>query len=173
MKNLFSIGFEKYSIDNLNNDELVKHCQDTYTPTNKTTNFDNEVLNLLKSIFLSQGQSMVKELLGTDKEHILQIDRIWGNVDTDESIIVPHTHKTSLLSGVYYLTPGKLTFLNPYQVLSHIKDKEVEKYNEYNSDHRFIDMNKGDMVIFNSSIYHFAAMTKENRITIACDMSLV
>ena len=75
MKNLFSIGFEKYSIDNLNNDELVKHCQDTYTPTNKTTNFDNEVLNLLKSIFLSQGQSMVK------KRPRLQTSRIPSDVN--------------------------------------------------------------------------------------------
>jgi len=174
MKNLFSIGVEKCTVENLNNDELIEHCKKNYHPVTKWINFDKPVLNKLKYAFLYQGKEVIKQLYGTKKEHILQIDRIWGNLNIDESIMVPHTHKSSLLSAVYYLTPGKLSFLNPFHVtLAHVNQNDIEEYNEYNSDHRFIEMKKGDMVIFNSQIYHFAALTKEDRISIACDMSLV
>ena len=119
------------------------------------------------------ADDQLQEMLGTTETHILQIDRIWGNVNVDESIMVPHTHKSSLLSGVYYLTPGKLSFLNPFHVtLAHVNQNYIVDYNEYNSDHRFIEMQQGDMIIFNSQIYHFAALTRDERISIACDMSI-
>jgi uncharacterized protein (TIGR02466 family) len=174
LKNIFSVGVAKFNVDNLNNNELIEHCKNTYNPTHKWLNFDNTILNPLKSLFLSQGQVVLKELLGTTETHILQIDRIWGNMNVDESIMIPHTHKSSLLSAVYYLTPGKLTFLNPFHVtLAHVNQNHIVEYNEYNSDHRFIEMQKGDMIIFNSQIYHFAAVTRDERISIACDMSVV
>ena len=45
--------------------------------------------------------------------------------------MVPHTHKSSLLSAVYYLTPGKLSFLNPFNVtLAHVNQNDIEEYNE-------------------------------------------
>ena len=172
MLNLFSIGVEKYNIE-LNNDELIAHCKENYTPGDKWLNFDKPVLDELKSTFLQQGKEFLKQLYGTEKEPILKIDRIWGNAKIDEEILMPHTHKTSLLSSVYYLTPGKLSFLNPFHVtLAHVDQDDVEVYNEYNSDRGFIEMDKSDMVIFNSQIYHFAAFTNNERISIACDMSL-
>ena len=172
MKNLFSIGIEKYSIE-LNNDALITHCKENYHPGDKWINFDNSVLDKLKYAFLQQGKEVVKQLCGTEKEHPLKIDRIWGNLNMDYEIITPHTHKESLLSSVYYLTPGKLAFLNPFHVtLAHVNRNDIEVHNEYNSDHCSIEMNPNDMVIFSSQIYHFADFTNDERISIACDMSL-
>ena len=173
IRNLFSIGVVKFNVENLNNNELIEHCKTSYHPTHKWLNFDNSKIQELKNVFTSQGELYLKELLGTNVNHKLQIDRIWGNVNLDESIMIPHTHKSSLLSGVYYLTKGKLSFLNPFHItLAHINQNDIVEYNEYNSDHRFIEMEKGDMIIFNSQIYHFAALTNEERISIACDMSM-
>ena len=87
---------------------------------------------------------------------------------------MPHNHRSSLISAVYYLTKGKLTFLNPYQLLlSHVHKKDIVKYNDLNCDLWTCDMKEGDMVIFNSGLQHYAhydGKDKHERMSIACDM---
>jgi len=175
LKNMFSVGVSIFKVNGLNNNSLITHCKERYS-NHKTKNFDNEILYQLKEVFLNEGVNHVKQLLGTDKQIKLKIDNIWGNVNLDESISVPHIHRTSLISSVYYLTKGKLVFLNPYTAaLSHIYRNDIEKYNEHNSDIWTCEMEAGDMIIFNSHMYHYAYNDRSNddRISIACDMSMI
>lgn len=171
---MFSVGVSLFNVQNLNNEQLKTHIHDRYKIPAKHENFDSDILNDLKSAFLIEGQNHVKELLGTENDVSLKIDKIWGNTHVDQSIGVPHNHRSSLISAVYYLTKGKLTFLNPYQLLlSHIYKEDIVKYNEFNCDVLTCDMVEGDMVIFNSGLQHYAhydGKDKHERMSIACDM---
>lgn len=174
VKRMFSVGVSLFNVQNLNNKQLKNHVHERYSIPIKYENFDDDILNDLKMCFLNEGQKYIKEVLGTEKDIILKIDKIWGNTHLDEAIGVPHNHRASLISAVYYLTKGKLTFLNPYQLLlSHIYKEDIEKYNELNCDTWTCDMVEGDMVIFNSGLQHYAhydGQDKHERISIACDM---
>ena len=174
MKKIFCVGVSVFNVKNLNNEQLKKHVKERYMPTKKIENFDDEVLNNLKKAFLSEGQNYVKKLFGTDKNVKLKIDKIWGNTHIDKSIAIPHNHRSSLISAVYYLTKGKLTFLNPNQLLlSHVNYKDVESFNEFNSDLQTFDMVEGSMIIFNSGLQHYAHFNSDDsyeRVSIACDM---
>ena len=174
MKKIFCVGVSVFNVKNLNNEQLKKHVKERYMPTKKIENFDDVVLNNLKEAFLSEGQNYVKKLFGTDKNVKLKIDKIWGNTHVDHSIGIPHNHRSSLISAVYYLTKGKLSFLNPYQLLlSHVYKEDIVSYNELNCDIWTCDMVEGDMVIFNSGLQHYAhydGQEKHERMSIACDM---
>ncbi len=174
IKRMFSVGVSLFNIQNLNNDELKTHILKKYKIPAKHENFDSDILNDLKGAFLTEGQNYVKELFGTEKDINLKIDKIWGNTHVDQSIGVPHNHRSSLISAVYYLTKGKLTFLNPYQLLlSHVHKEDIVSYNELNCDIWTCDMVEGDMVIFNSALQHYAHFDgneKHERMSIACDM---
>lgn len=176
IENVFSIGISVFNVQNLNDNELLKHCKEKYNNI-KYKNFDGEILKQLKIVFLNEGENYIKKILGTDKSINLKIDKIWGNVYLDESISVPHNHRMSLVSAVYYLTEGNLAFLNPYQAtLAHVCNQDIDKYNQYNSDIFYFDMIPGDMIIFNSHLQHYAFdKNKKNtdRISIACDMSMI
>ena len=179
LKNMFSVGASIFKVLGLNEEEIKYFCKKRYTNDkikNKMTNFDDESLNQLKKVFLNEGANHVKQLLGTDKQIKLKIDKIWGNVNFTESITVPHNHRVSLISAVFYLTKGKLVFLNPYTTaLAHVYKDDIEKYNEHNSDIWTCEMEPGDMIIFNSHMYHYACDEKNDneRISIACDMSMI
>ncbi|MAG48732.1 hypothetical protein CMO86_03405 [Candidatus Woesearchaeota archaeon] len=174
MKKMFSVGVSLFNVQNLNNDELKKHIHERYKIPAKHENFDSDILNNLKNAFLTEGQNYAKELFGSEKNVNLKINKIWGNTHIDQSIGVPHNHRSSLISAVYYLTKGKLTFLNPYQLLlSHVHKKDIVKYNDLNCDLWTCDMKEGDMVIFNSGLQHYAhydGKDKHERMSIACDM---
>ena len=174
MKKMFSVGVSLFNVQGLNNEQLKKHVKENYNTPVKTENFDDVILNDLKDAFLTEGENYIKEVFGTDKNVELKIDRIWGNTHIDQSIGVPHNHRSSLISAVYYLTDGKLSFLNPYQLLlSHVHKEDIENYNEFNSDLQTCDMVEGSMVIFNSGLQHYAHFDGENkyeRLSIACDM---
>jgi|TARA_B110000483_G_C18192484_1_gene541545 hypothetical protein len=176
LKNMFSVGVSLFNVQNLNNAHLKNHCIEKYS-NNKQKNFDDKILIDLKSAFLNEGVNHVKQILGTNKDIQLKIHKIWGNTHLDESISVPHTHRESIISAVYYLTKGKLTFLNPYQsALAHIYNKDIENYNEFNSDIWTCDMVEGDMVMFNSHLQHYAhydGQDKHERMSIACDMIMI
>ena len=171
---MFGVGITRLNVKNLNNEKLKKYTKSNYTFPDKNKNFDSDVLNDLKNVFLSEGQNYVKELLGTNKDLKLKINKIWGNIHIDQSIGIPHNHRFSLISAVYYLTKGQITFLNPYQLLlAHVYEKDIENYNTYNSDIWTCDMAEGEMVIFNSALQHYAhydGKDKPERMSIACDM---
>ena len=174
IKRMFSVGVSLFNVKNLNNDELKAHIHKKYKVPAKHENFDSDILNDLKGAFISEGQNYVKELLGTEKNINLKIDKIWGNTHIDQSIGVPHNHRSSLISAVYYLTDGQLSFLNPYQLLlSHVHKDDIENFNEFNCDLQTCHMEEGTMVIFNSGLQHYAHFdggNKHERMSIACDM---
>ena len=174
MRKMFSVGVSVFKLQGLNNEQLKKHVKENYNIPAKAENFDDDVLKELKNIFLDKGQNYVRELFGADKNIELKIDKIWGNTHIDQSIGIPHNHRSSLISAVYYLTDGKLSFLNPYQLLlSHVHKEDIENFNEFNCDLQTCHMKEGTMVIFNSGLQHYAHFDGENkheRLSIACDM---
>ena len=174
IKRMFSVGVSLFNVKGINNEQLKKHIKERFNQNNKPENFDDVILNDLKGAFLIEGENYIKEVFGTDKNVKLKVDKIWGNTHVDQSIGVPHNHRSSLISAVYYLTDGQLSFLNPYQLLlSHVHKDDIENFNEFNCDLQTCHMEEGTMVIFNSGLQHYAHFDGENkheRMSIACDM---
>ena len=171
IENLFSIGICKFKTDEIDNNAIIDYCKNFNFKRDKEIGFDNEVLNNLKSKFLEAGQVYLQNILGSNQIQPIKINRIWGNLNVDEAITIPHTHKTSLMSAVYYCTPGTLVFTNPARTeLVHINEERIMNYNEYNSDYKSYQLEPGNILVFNSQTYHYALPSKEFRLSIACDM---
>jgi uncharacterized protein (TIGR02466 family) len=173
IKNLFTVGVAKFNIGNIDNQSLIDYCKPFQGQQDKSIEFDtgDKVLDNIKYVFTETGEEFLKELLGSKEKTPVKIKKMWGNYNVENSIIQPHTHKTSLISAVYYCTHGQITFQNPFHVqLAHIDQKNIVEWNEYNSDHRFLNLVPGDLIVFNSQIYHYASITNDLRVSIACDM---
>lgn len=177
IENLFSIGICVFKTSELDNQSIINYCEGFNFKRDKEVGFDNEVLNDLKSKFLEAGQVYLQNVLGSNQTQNIKINRLWGNYGLDDSIAIPHTHKTSLMSAVYYCTPGIITFTNPARTeLVHLDESKIVNYNEYNSDYRRYNLEPGNLIIFNSQTYHYAHPTNNKdgiRVSIACDMSMI
>jgi len=171
IEDLFSVGICKFKTDEIDNNALIDYCKNFNFKKNKEIGFDNEILNDLKSKFLEAGQVYLQNVLGSDEAQPVKLNGIWGNLNDDEDIIVPHRHKESLVSAVYYCTPGTIVFTNPARTeLMRINEERIKNHNKYNSDHKSYHLEPGNILVFNSQTYHYALTSKEFRLSIACDM---
>ena len=108
------------------------------------------------------------------------ISDLWFNINYYGSSNVPHTHKGSIWSGVYYIkTPencGNLGFLNPNLVSTWDIPKSImdETAKDNFTQTFFVEPEKNVLYIFPSWLQHFvdANMSKEERISLSFNANL-
>ena len=107
------------------------------------------------------------------------ISSLWFNINYYGSSNVPHTHRGSIWSGVYYIkTPencGNLGFLNPNLVSTWDIPKSIMDENaKDNFTQTFLSNQKKCFVCFSSWLQHFvdANMSQEERISLSFNTNL-
>ena len=181
--NMFSVKVDKFRLTNIDNDMLVNYAIDIKNDTNfmlrnafeESWQSDRKIheLNKLKSFF-SIVEDKINQVYHASysKNYKVKISSGWCSVNNPYDLTIPHNHKESFLSAVYYpqANDEELWFLNPIpQMLCSIKMEHVEEYDEYNSDYWTEIVNTGDLLIFNSMLQHFIKPSEKQRISFAVD----
>ena len=172
--NMFSAKIDKFKMTNIDDDMLVNYA------VNEKWNTENIKLHELDKFksFYSIYEDKINQVYHTSygKNYKLKISGAWCAVGNTKNVIIPHNHKESFLSAVYYPQADneELWFINPMPQLSVlISERHVEEHDEYNSDYWNVKVNTGDLLIFNSMIHHYITPTKHQRISFAIDSIIV
>jgi uncharacterized protein (TIGR02466 family) len=129
---------------------------------------DNPVFSKLKQRLQLHVNNYVKNVFKYDAE--IYITKSWLNINPPGSSHSMHRHVNSVFSGVYYIklpvgTPF-LIFSSPIPQMFHFIPTE---WNDYNCHSWTVNLEKDDLVIFPSTLYHEVSQNfaKEDRICIA------
>ena len=80
------------------------------------------------------------------------------------------------MSAIYYplSTDGVIQFFSPFSdyFLSQVPIEDVYDMNCYNSSFYELPVRSGDLIIFNSMLYHRAKLSANERISIAYDINI-
>ena len=103
------------------------------------------------------------------------LQRVWGNHNVNEDICIPHVHRESFLSAVYYpkSTDGRIQFYSPFTdaILSHVP-VIADKYNEFNSSQHTLYPKTGWLILFPANLLHVVLPSKEERYSIVYDIGV-
>jgi len=108
----------------------------------------------------------------------LKIDRVWSNINNNTNIDVPHCHRTSFFSAVYYpkatytIGYGCLNIMTPVSGSAiKIDPDNISDWNSFNSDLHVEYPTTGKLIIFPSWLFHYVSPNTGNdeRISIAFD----
>jgi len=186
--NMFSIKVDRFKLTNIDNDMLVNYALDmknepqTISGPIVDNSWQSEDIRLHESDKFKSFYSIYEDKLNQvyhtsyNKNYKVKISLAWCTVRNHEEIMKPHYHKESFLSAVYYPQANneELQFLNPNPQLFGLSLKEyVEKYDEYNSEYWHVRVDTGDLLVFNSMLYHYIKPTNKQRISFAIDSKIV
>lgn len=114
------------------------------------------------------------------KSYSQVLDNFWFNINPPGGTNKPHSHPSSVFSGVLYLqTPencGKINFINPCRTHDyHFNQDTVEEYNNYTWNGYYHIPEVGKVVMFPSSLEHYVDGngSNEDRISIAFNTKFI
>ncbi len=177
MQNIFSTGIQVHQLEGIDNEKLIQYAE-KYSLRNQL----KEKYDILNNSIFSTVNNLVEIKMNDYFNHIynnthhIKLTEAWANVDNDTAITVPHTHKFHFVVAVYYplSTDGSIRFMNPMpNLIVHQNDSMIDKYNEYNSDFYTLPVKTGQLVVFNSMLYHYINQSNNKRISIAYNGSLI
>ena len=186
--NMFSIKVDRFKLTNIDNDMLVNYALDmknklqTISGPVIDSSWQSEDIRLHESekfkSFYSIYENKLNQVYHTsyNKNYKVKISLAWCSVRNHEEITKPHYHKESFLSAVYYPQAHneELQFLNPNpQLFGLTRIEYVEKHDEYNSEYWHVRVDTGDLLVFNSMLYHYIKPTNKQRISFAIDSIIV
>jgi uncharacterized protein (TIGR02466 family) len=170
---LFGIGISTFHFDNIDNNSLSEIIRVKKSIDVRDFSLDDSKLLSLNNVVLSECQKILDNIA---KEKKAEIKKIWCNHGINKDIEEPHNHRNSFLSAVYYplSTDGVIQFFSPFSdyFLSHVPLNCVENLDCYTASFYNLPVKTGDLIIFNSMLYHRAKLSTNERISIAYDISI-
>ena len=173
---MFSVGFSAFNLTEIDNDAI---CNEILL--NKDVNLNSKVIQGLNSIVIKNSQQILNGIISNPEITNTKIDlkRAWGNHNMDPAICIPHVHRDSLLSAVYYPKANDTTinFHSPWTdyMLSHLPIDVLTPstdFNEFNSSFYSLPVQTGMLVIFFSHILHSVPYTNKERFSLAYDIGV-
>lgn len=181
---IFSIGISKFKLNELDNETLCEQVRYFATnPNNRTygerdMGLSNPHLKLLTDTVLEQSQKITNSILANPNVNVTCFaKRIWGNHNLNRDICIPHVHRDSFLSAVYYpkaSEDSRLHFQSPFTdaLLAQIPILVSETYDEFNSAYHQVHAETGMLVIFPANLLHFVPPTPGERYSIVYDIGV-
>jgi uncharacterized protein (TIGR02466 family) len=185
---IFTIGISKFVIDGVDNESLCNEIRHYSTnPTNNIRNprgmdTNNPLLKDLNQVVLQQAQNIIDGLAAKPNNGVLKahFNRMWGNHNLNSDICVPHAHRDSFLSAVYYpkSTDGRITFYCPWMdgMLAHLPHDYISdaepKYSDFNSCYHDVQVKTGWLILFPAMLCHVVPPTTEERYSIVYDIGV-
>ena len=168
---LFGVGLSQFHLSDIDNKkilDLVRSGDD-----HRNLDISDTSLSELNCRILKEGKLILNS---TCKGKELKIKKVWCNYNFNKDIEEPHNHRNSFLSAIYYplSTDGVIQFFSPFSdyFLSQIPIEDVYDMNCYNSSFYELPVRSGDLVIFNSMLYHRAKLSTDERMSIAYDINI-
>lgn len=170
---LFGIGISQFQLETIDNQKILNLVRIKKSQDIRDLECFDENFSELNSIVIKRCQEILDL---TAKGHTASIKKMWCNHNINKDIDTPHNHRNSFLSCVYYplSTDGVIQFYSPFSdyFMSHIPNSSVEELNCYNASYFNLPVHTGDLIIFNSMLYHRALAGFDERISIAYDVTL-
>ena len=174
---LFGIGITILQLDGMDNDGLCDFSRKITQEEDRHVNKNHPTLKSLNSVVMQESQKILDGLIANpDITNVkTDIERIWVNNNFNKDITIPHAHRDSFLSAVYYpkSTDGKLFFYSPFSdsFLAHVPIKKAKEYHAFNSTYFEFEVKTGWLVLFNSMLPHYVPpFSDEERISIVYDI---
>jgi len=153
---------EKKHILELKYDKVLelKYDKDKYADcpliSKDTFLFKNKKFKRIEEILFGYVNQYKNEILKIDND--LRVVQSWATIN-DNTNHAQHAHRNSFISCVFYVENegnNKLIFRVEKSALEkcHYLDYKIKEYNWFNSSTWTIDINKGDIVIFLSDLFH-------------------
>ena len=147
--------------------------EDYHTNIGNMTSNDSYVLNKtksLKNIFEKCIKEYIKRTYDPKNDIQFPITQSWLNITGKDMYHHYHKHPNSFFSGVFYLkTLGRNDCLQfqSEDIFSAMFD--IEHYNEFNSKTQWINIEKHDLLLFQSSLSHNVPVNKttDDRISLS------
>lgn len=184
---IFSLGITKLFLDNIegidNNilSELTKYSNSNpsdYIKAKRSIDLNNQHLSKLNEIVLDTSQSILDQIISNSDitNFKVYLQKVWGNYNMNDDICIPHTHRESFLSAVYYpqSTDGKLYFQSPWtdHFLSHVPGFFPKEFNEFNSTYHTLYPKTGWLIFFPANVIHFVPPSKNERCSIVYNIGV-
>lgn len=176
-KQLVSEGlsyFDKSEKDFRLSETKYKTTLGSYTNKKQLPDFD---ISVLENKILSNVKNYAQQV-GYNFDNVeLKLTKLWLNEMTAGTIHKPHCHYGSSFSGCFYVNvpknSGVIEFLGP-RMLSCQPVIPVKNYTPYNSSMWAFTVEEGDMLIWESNLYHSvpALNFEGSRRCIAFDVNL-
>lgn len=173
---LFGIGITILKLDGIDNEKLCHLSEKITDESNRHINQNEPELQELNSIVLKQSQVILDGIIANpDCDNIkTNIQRVWVNNNFNKDITIPHAHRDSFLSAVYYpkSTDGRILFYSPFSdsFLAHVPIKKSKNYHAFNSTFQEFDVKTGWLIFFNSMLPHYVPYSNEERVSIVYDI---
>ena len=137
----------KYNNNKYGNSTLVS--KDTFI-------FKNKEFKRIEEILFKYVNQYKNEILGINND--LRVVHSWATIN-DNTNHAPHAHRNSFISSAFYVENegnNKLIFSVEKTILEkcHFLHYKIKEYNWFNSETWTININKGDIVIFLSDLFH-------------------
>ncbi|AIX17317.1 hypothetical protein Syn7803C76_98 [Synechococcus phage ACG-2014b] len=181
---IFSIGISKFKLNGLDNETLCEQIRYFSSNPNdrihgqRDMNVNNPHLTSLTDVVLKESQKITDSILANSKASVrCSVTRVWGNHNLNCDICIPHVHRDSFLSAVYYpkaSEDSRLHFQSPFTdaLLSKIPILASEVYDEFNSSYHQIHAETDMLVIFPANLLHFVPPTRGERYSIVYDIGV-
>lgn len=181
---IFSIGISKFQLNGLDNETLCEQVRHFSTNPNnrihgqRDMKVDNPHLTSLTDVVIKESQKITDSILANPNVRVTCFPkRVWGNHNLNCDICIPHVHRDSFLSAVYYpkaSEDSRLHFQSPFTdaLLSQIPILASETYDEFNSAYHQIHAETNMLVIFPANLLHFVPPTRGERYSIVYDIGV-
>lgn len=173
---LFGIGITILKLDGIDNESLCEVASKVTSVEDRHIDKNITALQQLNEIVVSQSQLILDGIIANPEIDNVKtnIQRVWVNNNLNEDITMPHAHRDSFLSAVYYprSTDGRILFYSPFSdaFLSHVPIKKAKNYHAFNSTFQEFHVRTGWLIFFNSMLPHYVPHSNDERISIVYDV---
>ena len=167
-KNNVSYKLSEQEYDYINSIDLNCTQENGTIQDGNNSILDNPAFGNLKLLLQQELDVYSKQIFDYDCD--VYITSSWLNINSTNTAHISHNHVNSVFSGVFYIdvteeSPG-LTFINHRNPMFHITPRN---FNNFNCQRGILKVNKGDVVIFPSELFHEVSTnrTPTKRISLA------
>ena len=128
----------------------------------------NKIFKNLKTFFEDSLKVYDEEIFNTNQK--VFITQSWVNFNPKGSIHHEHLHPNSIVSGVFYFqVDPNMPPIVFNKTLNESLKRQVNKFNEFNSENFLLPVNSGELILFPSSLIHSVPIntTNKNRISLS------
>ena len=143
----------------LDNANSVTNSSFNHMSTNRNVLDDNRMSEI--KLFVQQSIDKYKSnIMKIKTKSELYVTESWTVYLNNGQSVHSHNHANSIVSGVLYYNDAKISFVNDERPFLWFDESE---FNEFNSNEHIMNLSRGDLILFPSSLVHFVKPIEQEK----------
>ena len=143
----------------LDNANSVTNSSFNHMSTNRNVLDDNRMSEI--KLFVQQSIDKYKSnIMKIKTKSELYVTESWTVYLNNGQSVHSHNHANSIVSGVLYYNDAKISFVNDKRPFLWFDESE---FNEFNSNEHIMNLSRGDLILFPSSLVHFVKPIEQEK----------